>query len=95
VNPAFPFCDVQMRSAKTMKEILNNRYDATRPRRISMAKMISRLRNISLMTEKKLKKPFLLGRTNKDCEFRTLWRFFPHRSSCCSNLRAGHLRLSS
>ena len=51
---------------ETMKEILNNRYDRERPRRISMEKMIPRLRNISLMTEKELNNLFLLGRTDKD-----------------------------
>jgi hypothetical protein len=51
---------------ETMKEILNNRYDPERPRRISMGKMIPRLRNISLMTEKELNNLSLLGRTDKD-----------------------------
>ena len=51
---------------EVMKEILNNRYDPTRPRRIAMEKMIPRIRRISLMTENELGKLALLGRIDKD-----------------------------
>ncbi len=40
---------------ETMKEILNKKYDPTRPRRIAMAKMIPRIRNIKLLTEDTLR----------------------------------------
>jgi hypothetical protein len=36
---------------EAMKEILNKKYDPTRPRRIAMEKMIPRIRKIKLLTE--------------------------------------------
>ena len=51
---------------ETMKEILNNRYDPTRPRRIAMQKMLPRVRRIDLMAEEELRNLVLLGRIGKD-----------------------------
>ncbi len=56
---------------ETMKEILNHKYDPTRVRRISMQKMIPRIRSISLMTEPELQKLVLLGRTARDHKWRS------------------------
>ncbi len=51
---------------ETMKEILNKKFDPTRPTRIAMEKMIPRIRQIYLMEEKDLRKLALFGRTSKD-----------------------------
>jgi len=51
---------------EAMKEILNNKYDPTRARRIAMEKMIPRIRRIYLMTEKELWRLAVEGRTDKD-----------------------------
>lgn len=55
---------------ETMKEILNHRYDPARPRRISMAKMIPKIRCISLMTEAEIQKLVMLGKTARDLGFK-------------------------
>jgi hypothetical protein len=48
---------------ETMKEILIHKYDSTRPRRISMQKMIPRIRSVTLWTESQLRKLVEKGRT--------------------------------
>jgi len=51
---------------ETMKEILNNKYDPTRPRRISMEKMLPNVCRITLWAEKELRKLVEVGRTTED-----------------------------
>jgi hypothetical protein len=51
---------------ETMKEILNNKYDRTRPRRKSMERMLPRIRSISLLTEPQLEKLVRDGRIASD-----------------------------
>jgi hypothetical protein len=51
---------------ETMKEILNNKFEPTRARRIAMEKMLPRIRMIDLLTEMELRKLVLAGRTSKD-----------------------------
>jgi hypothetical protein len=55
---------------ETMKEVLNNKFDPERPRRISMAKMIPKIRRVDLMGEVELKKLVLFGNTEKDLGFK-------------------------
>jgi hypothetical protein len=51
---------------ETMKEIHNKKFDPTRPRRISMEKMIPRIQTIRLLTETELLMLAEYGRTSRD-----------------------------
>jgi hypothetical protein len=51
---------------ETMKEILNNKYDPTRPRRISMQRMLANVCRVTRWTEKELRQLVLVGRTAED-----------------------------